>query len=185
MLFVLPVFALSFGAAIEDVAKPFGAPSLSGVRPALALAILAVVAFPFGLIHVAANDQQEEVAKVLRSVPQKACPVIWAYYLSWPAVEMYGDRQPRATFIGQGSTESEANGWTWHTPNTFATYLRNAVNVLARYPHVCLLFSHEQGVEKADILAALKTRHVCSILLEETGAGLYRCEPAAGPDSAR
>jgi hypothetical protein len=184
MLFVLPVFALSFGASVEDVAERFRGQVFSGGRPALALAALALVFFPFGLVHLA-NSQQEEVAKVLRSVPQKACPIIWAYYLAWPAVEMYGNRQPDATFIGQVSTGSGAAGWTRYNRDTFAAYLQDSANLLDSYPRVCLLFSHEQGEERADVLAALKASHACSILLEETGAKLYHCEPAAGQAPTR
>ena len=178
MLFVLPVFALSFGAAIEDVAKHFGAPSLwrapgactgrtrrgrlsvrahscGGERPARRgcegspLGPAESVSGHLGLLSLLAGGRD-----VWRSPTPRD--------LHRPGID------------GIGSERLD-----WHTPNTFPDVSTQRCQRAGRISHVCLLFSHEQEGEKADILAALKTTHVCSILLEETGAELPPQPPSS------
>jgi hypothetical protein len=84
-LFLLPIFALSFGAAMEDlVARARSGPAAQA--SSLVFLPIALLRFPFSL-EATIKSGKEQVGELIEAVPPGACPDIWAYYLSWPAVD--------------------------------------------------------------------------------------------------
>ncbi|MGH7032682.1 MAG: hypothetical protein ACREFL_03000 [Stellaceae bacterium] len=176
MLFLLPLFALSFGAAIEDlVARArLGAP---GPAFPAAVFLCALLLFPFAL-QAASRSEREQVAELIDAVPPGTCPTVWTFYLAWPAVDIYKDRRPDIAFLGAIPTASGVPSWSWRVHGRFRDYVSAFVRLEDARPGLCLLFSHTDGAvqrqEKERLLAAVAS-HRCTDLIDTAGAQLYRC----------
>jgi hypothetical protein len=174
----MPIFALSFGAAVEDLAsRSFGLMN-QVARVPLILITVALVVFPYAII-AAKNGVREQVKELIDATPRDACPVVWAFYMAWPAVELYGSRRPDITFIGEVPTASSVPSWNWRVRDIFPAYVAGLAAQLANRPGLCLLFSHldlaERRREEAILLIA-NPSHPCTELVREGGAILYRCK---------
>ena len=176
MLFLLPLFALSFGAAIEDLVARARLGSRSSSFPAVVF-LCALLLFPFAL-QVAARSEREQVAELIDAVPPRTCPTVWSYYLAWPAVDIYKDRRPDIAFLGAIPTASSVPSWSWGVHDRFADYVGAFKQLVDTHPGLCLLFAHTDGAvqqqEKETLLAAAAS-HRCTGLIDTVGARLYRC----------
>jgi hypothetical protein len=176
MLFLLPLFALSFGAAIEDLVARARLGSRSLSFPAVVF-LCALLLFPFAL-QAATRSEREQVAELIDAVPPGTCPTVWSFYLAWPAVDIYKARRPDIAFLGAIPTVSSVPSWSWRVHGRFSDYVDAFVQLVDAHPGLCLLFAHIDGVvqqqEKEKLLAAVAS-HRCTGLVDTTGARLYRC----------
>jgi hypothetical protein len=175
-LFLLPIFALSFGAAMEDlIARLRSGPPAQASSTVFLLA--ALLLFPFSL-QGTIKSGKEQVGDLIDAVPPGVCPEIWAYYLAWPAVDTYRYRRPDITFLGEIPTASSVPSWSWRVYDIFPDYVNSLVQAADNRRGLCLLFSHMDGdvqqQEKKTLLAAVAS-HNCADLVNKPGAKLYRC----------
>jgi hypothetical protein len=176
-LFALPIFALSFGAAVQACFAmwPKGKPLTAGAVAAVSSVLLLILASAF----LRTGDAHgEEVRKALSSEQGQRCQTIWTYYAAWPAVLVYR-QTTSATFLGEVAPQSAAMGWTAPVRQRFPDYVRDTRDLLARYPQVCLLFSHSRDQEEAQLIAAASASHNCHLIHQGRGVSLHDCRSQA------
>jgi hypothetical protein len=180
LLFLVPLFALSFGAAIED-----GLHSLGSVVETWYVALCLLVALILVPLSIRASTHahEEPVRELIAAIPAEACPSVWAFYLAWPAVDTYRERRPAIEFLGEVPTASSIPSWSWKVYDRFPGYVADLVELASR-KRLCLLFSHTAGDEereneKTALLKAMSA-HLCAPMLAMGDAALYRCNERAG-----
>jgi hypothetical protein len=175
-LFLLPIFALSFGTATEDLIAQLRS-GRAAQGSSMVFLLIAALLFPASL-QAAIKSGEEQVGELIAAVPPGVCSEIWAYYLAWPAVDTYRYRRPDLTFLGAIPTASSVPSWSWRVYDMFPDYVNSLVKLADRNQGLCLLFSHvvgeEQEQEKKVLLTAVAS-HNCADWIQTPGAKLYRC----------